>query len=327
MKLMLDVDIKTPKCSINYSDKILVIGSCFTEHIGGRLQDLKFQILQNPNGILFDPLSVAQSLNSYLNTKLYEPDDLILLNELWQSWHHHSKFSGPDQQHVLDTINVSQQQAHQFLLEADWLIITLGSAFYYRLIESGFNVANCHRASGRWFDKMMISTDEIIKTFAHTIAEIRERNPALKIIFTVSPVRHIRDGVIENNRSKARLIEAVHTLVERTENVYYFPAYEIVIDVLRDHRFYDIDLVHPNYAATEFVFEKFTSSFISNESRLMMQEFKKIVTAFRHKPFHAASSAHKVFMEKTLQQANELQAQFPFLDLSNEIRFFRGEKL
>src|SRR4051812_21824948 len=150
MKMFLDIDIKSPEVKLNYANKIFVIGSCFTEHIGGRLADLKFSILQNPNGILFDPLSVSKNLISYIENKKYGADDLLYLNELWQSWAHHSLFSGPDQQLVLNKINESQEKAHQFLQDADWMIITLGSSFSYRLHENGVAVANCHRAPGQW---------------------------------------------------------------------------------------------------------------------------------------------------------------------------------
>jgi hypothetical protein len=322
MKMLVDIDIKSPPKKIGYKEKVLVIGSCFTEHIGGRLQDLKFKVLQNPNGILFDPLSVASSLNSYVTNKQYSEDDLFYLNELWQSWHHHSKFSGLDKEEVLGKINASQQEAHTFLKEADWLIVTLGSAFSYQVMETKAFVANCHRAPRQWFNKHLTGIDEIVKTFIETINQLLTINPSLKIIFTVSPVRHIRDGVVENNRSKARLVEAVHHLVEQYENAYYFPAYELVIDVLRDYRFYDIDLVHPNYAATEFVFEKFTANYIEQESQLMMEEIKKFVTAFKHKPFQPASVAHKAFLQKNLHQAMQFQQKHPYVDLAKEIAYF-----
>jgi hypothetical protein len=149
----------------------------------------------------------------------------------------------------------------------------------------------------------------------------------LNIIFTISPVRHIRDGVVENNRSKARLIEAVHSLVKLYENAFYFPAYELVIDVLRDYRFYDVDLVHPNYAATEFVFEKFTSSFIDEESQTLMGEIKKIVSAYKHKPFHPSSKAHKNFLQMNFEHVHCLNEKYPYLDFNKEKEFFRkGEK-
>lgn len=324
MDFMLDIQIKSPERRISYKDTIFVVGSCFTEHIGGRLEQLKFSILQNPNGILFDPLSVCKSLLSYIEYKKYQKEDLFQLNELWQSWQHHSNFSGLQPEVVLRQINQSQQDAHAFLKKADWLIITLGSSFSYHLAYSNESVANCHRAPANWFRKHFTGIDEMVECFTHCTGALFQFNPNLKIIYTVSPVRHIRDGVIENNRSKARLIETVHRLISKSDRMFYFPAYELVIDVLRDYRFYDIDLVHPNYAATEFVFEKFKDAYISPDELLMMEEIKEIVKAFRHKPFQPETMAHQKFMQTYFLKVQLFQEKYPHIDLSREVAYFGG---
>ncbi len=324
MNFMLDINITSPEQKISYRDNIFVMGSCFTEHIGGRLAQLKFSILQNPNGILFDPLSVCKSLESYIHCKQYQNEDLFQLNELWQSWQHHSIFSGPVQEKVLFNINQSQQSAHAFLQKANWLIITLGSSFSYHLADNNEPVANCHRAPAKWFHKQMTGIDEMHKSLESCLSELFQFNPSLKIIFTVSPVRHIRDGVIENNRSKAKLIETVHRLIDESDNMYYFPAYELVIDVLRDYRFYDIDLVHPNYAATEFVFEKFVEYFINKEDLSIMEEIKDIVKAFKHKPFQPSTQAHRKFMESYLSKIKHFQQRYPAIDLGVEEHYFQN---
>ncbi len=326
MKLMLDIDIKSSAKKITYSDNIFLVGSCFTDHIGRRLDDLKFSVLQNPNGILFDPVSVSKSLSSYIINKQYEHADLFYLNELWQSWNHHSVFSGMVAEEVINNINISQTNAHNYLLKTDWLIITLGSSYIYKLAENQQPVANCHRAPGQCFSKHLLSPEETILSLADSIEKLKIFNPALKIIFTISPVRHIRDGVVENNRSKARLVEAVHTLTDKYNHTYYFPAYELVIDVLRDYRFYDIDLVHPNYAATEFVFDKFKQSFIDEEAKVFMEEIKKINNGFRHRPFQPKTEAHKLFLQNTLQQVNHLQARLPQLNFVKEISYFSDQE-
>ena len=334
MQFQLPIQIKPAETRINYRDKILLTGSCFTEHIGNSLGELKFSVLQNPNGILFDPRSVCRSLTSYIDNKQYEKGDLFYLNELWNSWQHHSRFSNISADECLRTINQSQQQAHKFIKAADWLIITLGSSFSYRLTSEfskvspvggdleGAGVANCHRAPSQWFNKYLLTIDEIISQLDVTYHRLNEFNRNLKIIFTISPVRHIRDGVIENNRSKARLIEAVHHLINKFPGLYYFPAYELVIDVLRDYRFYDIDMVHPNYPATEFVMEKFRENFVDEESQQLMEEIKKIVIARKHKAFQPETNAHKLFLKAHLEKANELQVKYPFLDLTEEIDYF-----
>jgi len=332
MQFQLPIQIKSPKKQINYRDKILLIGSCFTEHIGNSLNELKFSTLQNPNGILFDPRSVCNSLVSYIENKQYKKEDLFYLNEIWNSWEHHSRFSNLNADEALKIINESQQQAYNFLKEADWLIITLGSSFSYRLsaeatlggLQNNNGVANCHRAPSQWFNKHLLTIDETISLLDTTYHRLKQFNPKLKIIFTISPVRHIRDGVIENNRSKARLIEAVHHMINKFSGLYYFPAYELIIDVLRDYRFYDIDMVHPNYPATEFVMEKFKEVFIDEQSQQLMEEIKKIVIARKHKAFQPETNAHKTFLKTHLEKTKELQLKFSFLDLSDEINYFKS---
>lgn len=331
MEFQLPIQLTPLAEAIRYPDSLLLSGSCFTEHIGDKLGDLKFDILQNPNGILFDSWSVAESLKSYIQCKQYKEEDLFYYNELWQSWAHHSRFSGMDKAEVLKNINDSQTKAHQFLKNARWLIITLGSSFSYRLTEvasnagmgtAGMPVANCHRAPASWFNKHLLSIEDTNSVLDNCLHQLFQFNPKLEIIFTVSPVRHIRDGVIENNRSKARLIEVVHHLVNKFNKLYYFPAYELVIDVLRDYRFYDIDMVHPNFAATRFVMEKFMENFVHPESRQLAEEIQQLVTARKHKPFQAATEAHKKFLAAHAEKTKLIQQKYPFLDLKEELAYF-----
>jgi hypothetical protein len=322
MKLMLDIDISEPKETIDYRHDILVVGSCFTEHIGNALKELKFSVLQNPNGILFDPQSVTASLVSYMQNRQYAESDLIYLNELWQSWQHHSRFSGTDKNEVLSNINRSQKTASKFLRNADWLIITLGTAFSYKLNENGLGVANCHRAPAQQFRKHLMTIEEMNTALDNCLHQLFHFNPKIRVLFTVSPVRHIRDGVVDNNRSKARLIEVVHHLVNKFDKLYYFPAYEIVIDVLRDYRFYDIDLVHPNYSATQFVLKHFMESFINEPSRQLATEIQKLAIAYKHKAFNPSTEAHQKFLRSNLEKVMELRRQYPFLDFQKEIDHF-----
>lgn len=323
MNFLTTIEIKQLPVPITYNHKIMLVGSCFTEHIGNNLEELKFRTLQNPNGILFETSSVCNSLISYIQGKQYAEQDLFHYNELWQSWNHHSRFSNPDKETCLTRINESQKTASQFLKEADWLIITLGSSFVYKLKETSQFVANCHKAPAQWFDKYLIPVDEQIAALDNTIHQLFHYNPKLKIIFTISPVRHLRDGVVENNRSKARLIETVHHLVNKFERLFYFPAYELVIDVLRDYRFYDIDLAHPNYAATQFVMEKFSDYAFREPTMLLSKEIRQIVTAKNHKPFHPGSSQHQQFLQQQLEKALILSETHPYLDFSAEIAHFK----
>ncbi len=330
MDMMLNIDLKKLSLQVSYHDKIMLVGSCFTEHIGNALGDLKFSVFQNPNGILFGPDAVCKSLLSYVENKKYTTADLFQLNEVWNSWQHHSRFSNINQTEAVRIINESQQAAHDFLKQTDWLVITLGSSFSYRLTHQadtalqsiGDGVANCHRAPASWFTKEMLEINDIKSMLQDCLKQLKEFNPQLKFIFTVSPVRHIRDGVVENNRSKARLIESVHYIDAKFESASYFPAYELVIDVLRDYRFYDIDLVHPNYPATEFVLEKFADCCIDEQTQQLMQEVKKIVIARKHKPFQPETKAHQQFLMTHFEKAKSLQEKYPFLNLKEELVYF-----
>lgn len=330
MDLMVNIDIKKLADPLGYKHNILLVGSCFTEHIGNALQELKYPVFQNPNGILFGPDSVCKSLLSYIQNKQYTKEDLFQLNEVWNSWQHHSSFSNISADDAVKSINQSQQKAHAFLKEANWLVITLGSSFSYRITgyaeaaseTTGNGVANCHRAPANWFSKEMLETDDIKVMLENCLKQLKAFNPGLKFLFTISPVRHIRDGVVENNRSKARLIESVHYIVSKVESAFYFPAYELVIDVLRDYRFYDIDLVHPNYAATEFVLDKFAEVCIDDASRQLMQEVKKIIIARKHRAFQPETKAHRQFLISYFEKAKELQQKYPFLNLKEELVYF-----
>ena len=327
MEFQLPITIASLPRPIGYPDKILLTGSCFTEHIGNALRDWKFDTLQNPNGILFDPASVASSLISYIQPRLYTEEDLVFFNEVYQSWQHHSVFSHVDKTECLRGINASQDRAHAFLKEADWLIITLGSAFSYRLADGGATVSNCHRAPAQTFNKHLMTIEEINTALDSCIYRLFYFNPNLRILFTVSPVRHVRDGVVENNRSKARLIESVHHLVNKFDRIWYFPAYELVIDILRDYRFYDVDMVHPNYPATAFVLEKFTQHCIDEPGRRLLEEVKKIAIARRHKPFQPSTQAHRRFLQDHWERTTALARQHPFLDLKEEINYFSAGAL
>jgi hypothetical protein len=324
MELMLKLNIPKPPKQISHTDRILSVGSCFTEHIGNALKELKFDVLQNPNGILFDPASVCKSLCSYTTEDAVQENQLILLNELWQHWDFHSRFSASEKNEALGKMNSSLDTAHHFLKNANWLIITLGSAFSYRLKKEDelIPVANCHRAPAQFFEKHLMTSKAITELLSDTILKLLKFNPCLQFIFTISPVRHIRDGVIENNRSKSRLIEAVHETVGNNSNCFYFPAYELVIDILRDYRFYAEDMVHPNYLATDFVLENFLNSFVTDESRLAITEIRKLNIAKKHRAAHPGTEAHKKFLYDQLEKTKLLQMQFPSLNFTEEINYF-----
>lgn len=325
MQTMLSIDIPQLPRPITYTDKVLLVGSCFTEHISDRLQQHKFGVVSNPNGILFNPLSVASAIDGYIDGRQYSKGELFYLNELWNSWDHHTRFSDIDADAAVKGINESQKRAAECIQTADWVIITLGSAFQYYLKETGLPVSNNHRAPGQWFEKRLLTIDEIVAATSATLQKLFSINPSANVLFTISPVRHIRDGVIENNRSKARLIEAVHALCGQFEKAFYFPAYEIVIDVLRDYRYYDIDFVHPNYPATAYVWERFVSSCIAPATVAIMKQVHEITTAKAHRPRFPQTEAHRKFREDCAAKVRVLAENYPFLNLSEEAAFFAGK--
>ena len=322
MKFALELDIPPLSPPVTYRDQLLLTGSCFTEHMADRLSQHRFRLMSNPHGILFNPLSVVKSLNSYVAARAYKESELFFLNELWNSWDHHTRFSDPDPAIVLEQINASQHAAAACIRKAGWIMITLGSAFQYQLKESGQPVANNHRAPAEWFIKKLLSVEEIVSAFEECIRNIRTVNPEVRFLFTISPVRHIRDGVIANNRSKARLLEAVHTLRERQPSLVYFPAYELVIDILRDYRYYDIDLVHPNYQATQFVWEQFVKACIEPRDRQVMARVHDVVIARNHKPRFPDTEAHRRIRRAYRVKVEELMKEYPFLDLQQELEYF-----
>ncbi len=306
---------------ISLRHKLLLIGSCFTEQIGGKLAYHKFTVMDNPNGILFNPISIARSAKTYIENRKYSKEDLFYQNECWNSWEHHSRFSHPDADECLKMINASQQNAHTFLKEADWLLVTLGSAFVYEL-DNKEVVANCHKVPTDKFTKRLLGIGEVVTVLQDMVTELSVFSSSLKLIFTISPVRHLRDGFVENNRSKATLVHAVHQLVETNPHCFYFPAYELIIDDLRDYRFYAEDMVHPNYAATNYVWEKFIATCIDEPSQALMKEIAVIMSARNHKPFNPDSAQHKKFLQTNLEKVRRLQEQYPYLDLAGEAAFF-----
>lgn len=328
MKFRYEFNIKHLPEPITHEHKLLLVGSCFTENIGEKLNKYKFTTLQNPAGILFNPVSVAETLTDCIEGKTFATEDLFILNEAWHSWKHHSRFSGFTTAAALENINASVKAAHRYLRQADYLFVTLGSAWVYTLTEKAANAqvgavaANNHKAPADWFQRRLLTPEEVLRVLDNVIHRLFLFNEKIKIIFTVSPVRHLREGAVENNRSKAVLIQAVHHLVDKFSRLYYFPAYELVVDDLRDYRFYAEDLVHPNYFATEYVWERLVESCMDSKTKGLMEEIRSVNLAFQHKPFNPASSQHQRFLRHYHQKAADLQQKHPCLDLKKELAYF-----
>lgn len=333
VKFHYEFDIKFLPEPISHAHKLFLIGSCFTENIGEKLKKHKFKVLENPNGILFNPVSVAEAVINVVENKQYTKDDLFNYNEGWHSWQHHSRFSGITPEDALQKINDATQQAHNYLKTADYILITLGSAWIYTLTDKALNAktgtvaANNHKAPADWFERRLMDVGQVITVLGTMLDRLGALNENINVIFTISPVRHLREGVIDNNRSKAVLITAVHYLLEQLKKLYYFPAYELVIDDLRDYRFYAEDLVHPNYYATQYVWEKFVNACMNDDTKKLMEEITAINLAYNHKPFNATSEMHKKFLATNLQKVKHLQEQYSYLDFSNELTYFNQQSL
>jgi hypothetical protein len=305
-------------------DRIFLIGSCFTEHISSRLLQHKFRVFENPHGILFNPSSICNSIRDCIHRKTYTEEELFDDQGIWSSWDFHSRFSHLEPGQALESMNSSVAVAHEALQSSKWIIITLGSAFVYQL-GSGRVVANCHKAPSSLFTKRLLGPEEVMSGLDNIIHQLRVFSPGIQVLLTVSPVRHLREGLVENNRSKAVLIHCVHQLVSKFDDIHYFPAYELVIDDLRDYRFYAEDMVHPNYQATRYVWDKFIEACISPASRQAVKEIQALRVSMAHKPLHPGSPAHRAFLQKQKIIAEDLAAKYPYLDFSEETRYFSGE--
>jgi len=330
LKFKLTLPSKRSEHSIGYRDNLFLIGSCFSENMGAKLNTHLFKVFENPHGILFNPISVAQSLSDCIHNKQYAAADLFELNEVWNSWQHHTRFSGITAKKAVEKINESINKAHSFLKTADHIVITLGSAWVYKLNSqsphtAGQVVANNHKAPATWFDKELMKPGALTILLKNMVEELLQFNPHLQIIFTISPVRHLREGLVENNRSKAVLIQAVHEIVDGAENIAYFPSYEYVIDDLRDYRFYAEDLVHPNYAASNYVWEKWVETYMNEETQNIMKQVAELQLAMQHKPFFAGSSQHRAFLENCIVKTERLLSLYPYLSLHDQVQYFKQE--
>ena len=321
MDFRLEFDPPSLSKKIDLDEKIMLVGSCFTDHVYNYLVASKFSALQNPNGVLFNPISIANALSRYVDNKHVSANELFEQNGLWNHWDFHSNLSCTSREESLHRMNESIIAAHSFLKHAQWLILTLGSAYVYERPGTKV-VANCHKMPAAGFTKRMLDPEEIVSTYVAIIEQLKQFNNNLNIIFTISPVRHLRDGFVENNRSKSVLIHAVDKITKQLEHLHYFPSYELIVDDLRDYRFYAEDMVHPNYLATRYVWEKFCVASINGRSREVMKELDQLNTAVRHKPLHPDSAEHRKFKSKFREIAQSLAARFPSIDLSKEINHF-----
>ncbi|MEL7122136.1 MAG: GSCFA domain-containing protein [Bacteroidota bacterium] len=311
--------------SIDHHQKILCVGSCFAEHMAKKLIDLKFQVILNPFGILYNPVSILRMFEQLLDEKIYQESDLFQHNELWHSFDHHSMFSKKLPENSLKLINDEADKSRNLLKEAKLIIITLGTGYVFEHIQSNQIVANCHKVPNHSFNRYLLSQEIIYNTLNKTSELILNHNQEAKIIFTVSPIRHIRDGLVDNQVSKASLLLSVNQLTKQYEQVYYFPAYEIMMDDLRDYRFYMEDMIHPTHQAINYIWEKFKRSLLSTSALALAQVISKITKASLHRSFHPQSESHQKFIQMQLLNIQKLEQEHPFLDFFLEKSIFNSQ--
>ncbi|WP_299225063.1 GSCFA domain-containing protein [uncultured Psychroserpens sp.] len=293
---------------IDYQSKIVLLGSCFAEHITDKFTYFKFREFKNPFGILFHPLAIENLISNSINKKVYTKADVFLHNEQWHCFEAHSKLSDSSKEHLLFNLNTNVKQTLKHLNEATHLIITLGTAWAYRYIESDKYVANCHKVPQKKFLKELLSPKTILASLDRMITLLKSINPEVSILFTVSPIRHVKDGFVENTLSKSHLITAIHQVVDSRHQLYYFPSYEIMMDELRDYRFYDEDMLHPNQTAINYIWNAFKKVWISSEAQLTMTEIDAIQKGLLHRPFNPNSEAHQAFLQKLTKKQVEIQS-------------------
>jgi hypothetical protein len=304
---------KQPHHQIDYSSKLMLLGSCFSENIGGKFEYLKFQSEINPFGILFHPVALENLITRSINQDFYTEDELIYHNEIWSCFDAHSKLNSVLKDDLLSKLNEQIKLMHQQINASTHIIITLGTAWVYRYITTDRIVANCHKIPQKQFQKELLSINDIVASLENIIALIRSVNPKVNFIFTVSPVRHLKDGFVENNRSKSHLLSAIHQTVEPRKQLFYFPSYEILMDELRDYRYYNQDMIHPNKVAVEYIWEKFKAVWLTEDAIDISQKVANIQTKKAHRPFNPNSDAHQKFLANLQLEIEDIQKEFPHI--------------
>lgn len=310
MQFRTQIPISKSKNPIDYNSKILSVGSCFAENMAEKFDYFKFQNETNPFGIIFNPVSIEKLFSRVCNEDVFTEKDIFFHNERWHSFEVHSDLSNANRQELLETLNKAITETNKQIKKATHIIVTFGTSWIYRNIESTEIAANCHKVPQKQFSKELLSVEVIQKSIQNTIDLIQTLNPNINFIFTISPVRHIKDGFVENQLSKSHLFTALHSALNTEHlklNTEYFPSYEIMMDELRDYRFYKEDMLHPNQIAIDYIWKLFSENYISQESISTMQEVDEIQKSLRHRSFNPESEQHQKFLAKLQQKMNLLE--------------------
>ena len=317
MQFRTQIPLSKTNNPIDYNSKVLSFGSCFAENMANKFDYFKFQNETNPFGIIFNPVSIEKIIDRTVQEKWFTEKDVFFHNERWHSFDVHSDLSNSDRQELLETLNKAISETRKQLKEATHIIITYGTSWIYRNLESEQIVANCHKVPQKQFSKELLSVDAVEKSIQNTINLIQTLNSDINFIFTISPVRHIKDGFAENQLSKSHLFAALHQVL-KTHNsqlitANYFPSYEIMIDELRDYRFYGEDMLHPNSVAIDYIWHKFSENYIAENAISIMNEIEEIQKSLRHRSFNPESEQHKKFLAKLQQRINILGEKLPHI--------------
>jgi hypothetical protein len=288
-------------------DRIMTLGSCFSDVIGIQLDKFKIRTLSNPFGVIFNPLSLHKAIGYAVFRKAPAQGTFVQNQDLHLNYDFHSRFSALEESSLKENVNHAIESSHFFLKECRWLVITWGTAWVYERTDTGEVVANCHKMPAALFKKSLLTQKRILESFEQLYKDLKAFNPAIRIILTVSPVRHIKDTLELNSVSKSVLRLTSHTITQEFGDVEYFPSYEMMMDDLRDYRFYKADMIHPTEQAEEYIWERFVERYMNDATRKFIQEWKTIRTALEHRPFHPASTGHQIFLRQTLHRLQELK--------------------
>jgi len=313
--LQVSVDQKSSFHKLSHKDFLVSIGSCFSEHMASTLEDRGWRVAGNPFGILYNPFSIEAALNRIISGQHYKEDDLLEYEGRYLSLDHHGSFSNADPELVLERINTSLDEARNYLEKASTLIITFGTAYYFSWKEDGRIVGNNHKIPAAQFTRHRASINSIIKTYSLLIDRLRQFSDSLQVIFTVSPVRHWKNGAADDHWSKSILTCAIRELVEHGENLHYFPSFEILMDELRDHRFYEADLLHPNQQAVDYIWNAFSNACIDDESQKRGDEVIKIRRRLEHRILDDSDPSAAQFKSDTRELVSSLKEKYPYVEL------------
>ncbi len=314
MDFRTQIPIPEAEVKIDYRSKVFLVGSCFVENIGAKFEYFQFQHLLNPFGILFHPQAIENFFQRIAQNHHFTENDIFFHNERWQCFEAHSTLSNANSTNLLQQLNSAVAASREFLKNATHIIITPGTAWGYYHKKEEKAVANCHKIPQREFDKVLQSPSEIEESLQKTMKFIQRINSEIQFLFTVSPVRHIKDGFIENQRSKAHLITAIQSLIEQNPKLDYFPSYEIMMDELRDYRFYKEDMLHPSATAVNYIWQRFSETHIGAKAKPTMEEVEKIRKGLAHRAFNPNSAGHQAFLEKLRERVKSLQTTYPHMD-------------